>query len=94
MISHHRSLFHMPKPPDPSRQPPRSSQSEIERLIWPEPTAFMLSHCDHCALSQALRLRNGQIARLCLLDDNPILPGITDCNRFIAKPKTQRKTPT
>ncbi len=84
----------MPKPPDPSRPPPRASLTGTERLIWPEPTAFMLSHCDHCALSQTLTLNNGQIARLCRLDGNPILPGITDCNRFIAKPRTQRKTAT
>ncbi len=63
-------------------------------MIWPEPTAFMLIHCDHCALSQTLTLNNGQKARLCLLDGNPILPGIVSCDRYMPKPRTARKTPT
>jgi hypothetical protein len=83
----------MPKHDAPrlSRQPPQRSHSDLEGMIWPEPTAFMLSHCGHGALGLTLRLKNRQKARLCLLDGNPILPDITSCDRYSRKRRTRRK---
>jgi len=63
-------------------------------MIWPEPTAFLLSRCGKCAHRQRLTLNNGQIARLCLVDGKSILPDITSCNRTIPKPRAARKPAT
>ncbi len=62
--------------------PVAAAEITNQRLIWPEPTAFMLSHCNHCAFSRRLTLKGGQIARLCGLDNNPILPDIVGCDRY------------
>ena len=64
------------------------------RMIWPEPTPYMLSHCDHCALSLNFDLGNWVKARSCTLDDEPLLAKLADCNRFIPKPTRARKTAT
>ena len=75
----------MPKRPNLSRKPPPSSQADLDRMIWPEPTPFMLSHCDHCALSLNFKLPSGVTARSCTLDDEPLLEGLTYCDRYIPK---------
>ena len=50
----------------------------------------MLSHCEHCALGFKIMLKSGQGVRMCLPDDQPVLPDIAGCNRHILKNAPRR----
>jgi hypothetical protein len=62
-------------------------------MIWPEPTAFMLTHCQYCALKDILIFSDGREVMTCLHDDNPIPSDITNCDRYRPKAST-RDRPT
>ncbi|MGO9475871.1 MAG: hypothetical protein ACLPWS_21060 [Rhodomicrobium sp.] len=58
---------------------------KVHPLAWQaEPTDFATTHCMNC---EAGWTREGEGARIviCLLDREPVLPSLTDCDRFLAR---------
>jgi hypothetical protein len=60
--------------------------AKARSLLWKKPEGFGLSHCMNCALSWTRSGTNGGKLTICLLDREPVLDDMTDCDRYEAKP--------
>jgi hypothetical protein len=59
---------------------------KIHPLAWQaEPTDFATTHCMKCEYGWTRRGADGAKIVVCLLDREPVLPSMTDCDRFEPK---------
>jgi hypothetical protein len=55
-------------------------------LAWrAEPTNFATTHCMNCEAGWTRKGPDGAKVVVCLLDREPVLPSMTDCDRFEPK---------
>jgi len=54
--------------------------------LWQTPTGYAASHCSNCAAGWTRTGENGGKLTICLLDREPVLTDMTDCDRFEVKP--------
>lgn len=52
---------------------------------WQKPTGYAASHCRTCAAGWTRTGKEGGMLTVCLLDREPVLGDMTDCDRFEAK---------
>ena len=52
--------------------------------LWASPDAFAAQYCTRCKAGWTRTGRNGALT-VCLLDREPVLRGMTDCDRFELK---------
>lgn len=50
-------------------------------LLWQKPTGYGASHCRQCKAGWTRTSEEGALT-VCLLDREPILTDMTDCDRF------------
>jgi len=60
--------------------------AKARSLLWKKPEGFGLTHCMNCALSWTRSGKDGGKLTICLLDREPVLDDMTDCDRYEAKP--------
>lgn len=53
-------------------------------LLWQKPIGYGASHCMQCKFSWTRTGKDGALT-VCLLDREPILTDMTDCDRFERK---------
>jgi hypothetical protein len=58
--------------------------------LWASPDAFAAQYCVKCKAGWTRAAKNGALT-VCLLDREPILRGMTDCDRY--EPKEQKRLP-
>jgi hypothetical protein len=46
------------------------------------PSEFVISHCQNCAAGWTRTGKDGGSLTVCLLDREPVLADMTDCDRF------------
>lgn len=51
-------------------------------LLWKTPTGFGKTHCMNCKAGWTRYGEDDQALTVCLLDREPILAGMTDCDRY------------
>lgn len=52
---------------------------------WHTPTGYAASHCRKCNMGWTRTGEEGGAITVCLLDREPVLAGMTHCDRFEAK---------
>jgi hypothetical protein len=60
--------------------------AKARSLLWKKPEGFGLTHCMNCVLSWTRSGKNGGKLTICLLDREPVLDDMTDCDRYEVKP--------
>jgi hypothetical protein len=56
---------------------------KVHPLAWKaDPTDFVTTHCMNCAAGWTRQGENGAKIVVCLLDREPVLNTMTDCDRF------------
>jgi hypothetical protein len=55
------------------------------RASWQTPTGYAASHCRRCAAGWTRTGTKGAVLTVCLLDREPVLAEMADCDRFEAK---------
>jgi hypothetical protein len=56
---------------------------KVHPLAWrAEPTDFAATHCMHCEFGWTRKGEKGAKIVVCLLDREPVLSAMTDCDRF------------
>ena len=58
---------------------------------WQTPTGYADSHCRNCDLGWTRTGTEGGVLTICLLDREPVLAEMVDCDRF--EPKALKKEP-
>ncbi len=59
---------------------------KVHPLAWQaEPTNFALTHCMKCEGGWTRRGANGVKIIVCLLDQEPVLPNMTGCDRYLQR---------
>lgn len=58
---------------------------------WQTPTGYAASHCRNCDLGWTRTGTEGGVLTICLLDREPVLAEMVDCDRF--EPKALKKDP-
>jgi hypothetical protein len=53
--------------------------------IIPPAATFAVTHCQRCAAGWTRGKSGGVVVTVCLLDREPVLPGMTSCDRFQGK---------
>ncbi len=59
------------------------------QLLWQTPSGFAASHCMNCEAGWTRTGADGGVLTVCLLDREPVLVAMTDCDRFEPKVKGQ-----
>jgi hypothetical protein len=54
------------------------------KIIWSTPKGYAASHCMTCKAGWTRTGPAGGVLTVCLLDREPVLADMTDCNRFEA----------
>jgi len=54
-------------------------------LLWQTPTGFALTHCMQCKAGWTRKGTFGAALTVCLLDREPVLTAMTDCDRYEPK---------
>jgi len=54
-------------------------------LLWQKPTGYGASHCMQCKFGWTRTGKDGAALTVCLLDREPILIDMTDCDRYDPK---------
>ena len=54
-------------------------------LLWQKPTGYGASHCMQCKFGWTRKGTDGAALTVCLLDREPILTDMTDCDRYEPK---------
>jgi hypothetical protein len=54
------------------------------KIIWSTPKGYAASHCMNCKAGWVRTGPNGAVLTVCLLDREPVLADMTDCNKFKA----------
>jgi len=57
--------------------------------MWQTPTGYAASHCRNCAAGWTRTGTEGGALTVCLLDREPVLADMTNCDRF--EPKEQEQ---
>ena len=52
------------------------------RLLWQKSDGFAISHCQKCAAGWTRTGKEGNTLTVCLLDREPVLADMTECDRF------------
>ena len=52
---------------------------------WRTPMGYADTHCRHCAAGWTRTGKEGGVLTVCLLDREPVLADMTNCDRFVAK---------
>ncbi len=60
------------------------------KIVWSTPKGYAASHCMNCKAGWTRTGTTGGVLTVCLLDREPVLPDMTDCNRF--EPMDERET--
>lgn len=60
------------------------------KIIWSTPKGYAASHCMNCKAGWTRTGTNGGVLTVCLLDREPVLPEMTDCDRH--EPKGEPET--
>ena len=58
---------------------------------WQTPTGYAASHCRNCDLGWTRIGTEGGVRTICLLDREPVLSEMVDCDRY--EPKALKKAP-
>jgi hypothetical protein len=56
---------------------------------WQTPTGYAASHCRRCAAGWTRTGKEGGVLTVCLLDREPVLSDMTNCDRFEEKEPLQ-----
>ena len=59
--------------------------SRAKPPAWRKPSAFAESHCIKCAGGWTRKSKDGNLLIVCLLDRDPVLMDMVDCDRFEPK---------
>lgn len=54
------------------------------KIIWSIPKGYAASHCLNCKAGWTRTGPGGGVLTVCLLDREPVLADMTDCNKFKA----------
>jgi hypothetical protein len=54
------------------------------KIIWSTPKGYAASHCLNCKAGWTRTGPGGGVLTVCLLDREPVLADMTDCNKFKA----------
>jgi len=57
------------------------------QLVWGKASGFITSHCMNCAAGWTRTGTEGGTVTVCLLDREPVLDAMTNCDRYEAKDK-------
>ena len=57
----------------------------LRTRLWQQPTGYAASHCSTCAAGWTRTGENGGKLTICLLDREPVLNDMTDCDRYEPK---------
>ena len=60
------------------------------KVIWSTPKGYAASHCMNCKAGWTRTGTTGGVLTVCLLDREPVLVDMTDCDRF--EPKDEAET--
>ncbi|HEY8126598.1 MAG TPA: hypothetical protein VIF88_14395 [Methylocystis sp.] len=60
------------------------------QILWRKPTGFSGDHCPNCAMGWTRTRAEGDVLTVCLLDREPVLAEMTDCDRYEAKEQEQQ----
>jgi hypothetical protein len=52
------------------------------QILWRKPAGYAASHCMQCKAGWTRTGPEGGTLTVCLLDREPVLADMTDCNRF------------
>jgi hypothetical protein len=55
------------------------------QLLWQKPTGFAASHCLNCGMGWTRTGEAGGVLTVCLLDREPVLTDMSNCDRYEAK---------
>ena len=55
------------------------------RPSWQTPTGFAASHCRQCEAGWTRTGKEGGVLTVCLLDREPVLADMTNCDRYEVK---------
>ena len=55
------------------------------RPAWQTPAGYAATHCRRCEYGWSRTGKEGGMVTVCLLDREPVLADMTDCDRFEAK---------
>ncbi len=58
---------------------------------WQTPTGYAVSHCRNCEMGWTRTGTEGGVLTICLLDRDPVLADMVDCDQF--EPKALKKAP-
>ena len=75
------------KPPPSAGQEPPAKRGimytpKARTLLWRTPTGFGRTHCMQCKAGWTRTGEEGGVLTVCLLDREPILTDMTDCDRY------------
>ena len=60
------------------------------KIIWSTPKGYAASHCLNCKAGWTRTGPGGGVLTVCLLDREPVLADMTDCNKFKAIEEPER----
>ena len=60
-------------------------------LAWQPPRDFAKTHCIHCKAGWTRTGNSGKALTVCLLDREPVLSGMADCDRY--EPRSKEAPP-
>jgi len=55
------------------------------KTLWQTPTGYAASHCRQCEAGWTRTGKEGGVITICLLDREPVLVDMTDCDRYAPK---------
>jgi hypothetical protein len=56
-----------------------------QQRLWHKPTDYAASHCKKCVAGWTRTGKEGGELTICLLDREPVLADMTNCDRYEAK---------
>jgi hypothetical protein len=62
-------------------------------LLWQKPKGFAASHCMRCKAGWTRSGKGGSALTVCLLDREPVLLDMTDCDRYEPSPQAVLSAP-
>ncbi len=57
-------------------------QHKIQGMAWRTPKGYAASHCMQCKAGWTRTGAEGAVITVCLLDREPVLADMTNCDRF------------
>jgi hypothetical protein len=62
-------------------------------LAWRPPVDFAETHCTQCAAGWTRTANSGKKITVCLLDREPVLSDMMDCDRYEPRQKERKEHP-